>query len=79
MSYQTITQSTQRRTLQDRVTAAAMKESYAGGPEFSESSFGAQLQRNPPLALNYFMWPTSRGVRGPLRVRHQHRQREPWW
>jgi hypothetical protein len=59
MTYQTITQSTRDEVLQDRVTAAALKESYAGGPEFSQSSFGAQLQRNPQLALNYFMWPTA--------------------
>lgn len=57
MSYETITRSTIDKALQDRVTAAAMKESYAGGPEFSGSQFGAQLQRNPMLALNYFMWP----------------------
>ena len=57
MTYQTINTCTQDKELQDRVTAAAMKESYAGGPEFSDSAFAAQLQRNPPLALNYFMWP----------------------
>lgn len=59
MSYATITQCTRDTVLQDRVTAAAMKEAYAGADEFSKSSFGLQLQRNAALALNYFMWPTS--------------------
>jgi len=59
MSHESITQSTRDTALQDRVTAAALKESYGGGPEFSQSSFGAQLQRNPMLALNYFMWPVA--------------------
>ena len=57
MTYQTITTCTKDELLQSRVTAAAMKESYAGGPEFAESAFAAQMQRNPMLALNYFMWP----------------------
>jgi hypothetical protein len=57
MSYQSIHISTQDELLQQRVEAAALKESYAGGPEFSDSAFAAQLQRNPMLALNYFMWP----------------------
>lgn len=57
MSYQSITICTRDQALQDRVTAAALKESYAGGPEFSQTTFATQLQRNPPLALNYFMWP----------------------
>jgi hypothetical protein len=57
MSYHSIYICTQDTMLQERVEAAAMKESYAGGPEFSDSAFAAQLQRNPMLALNYFMWP----------------------
>jgi hypothetical protein len=56
MTYASINMCTQDIELQHRVTAAAMKESYAGGPEFSESTFGLQLQRNPALALNQFMW-----------------------
>jgi hypothetical protein len=59
MSYQSITASTLDKALQDRVTAAALKEAIAGGDEFSETSFAEQLQRNPILALNYFMWPTA--------------------
>jgi hypothetical protein len=59
MSYTTITQSTQDSALQDRVTAAAMREAYSGADEFSKSTFGFQLQRTPSLALNYFMWPTA--------------------
>ena len=59
MTYQTIHTCTEDTELQERVTAAAMKESYAGGPEFSSSAFGQQLQRNPMLALNYFMWPVA--------------------
>ena len=57
MSYASITTCTKDTELQDRVTAAAMKESYAGGDEFSKSAFADQLQRNPVLALNTFMWP----------------------
>ena len=59
MSYQSITQCTRDQTLQDRVTAAALKEAIAGGDEFSNSAFAEQLQRSPILALNYFMWPTA--------------------
>lgn len=59
MSYTTITQSTRDTALQDRVIAGAMKEAYAGADEFSDSVFGHQLQRNPTLALNYFMWPVA--------------------
>jgi len=59
MSYQSITQCTLDTVLQERVTAAAMKEAIAGGDEFSETAFAEQLQRNPVLALNYFMWPTA--------------------
>jgi hypothetical protein len=57
MTYQTLITCTQDPVLQQRVTAAAMKESYSGGPEFSESSFAAQLQQNPSLAMVTFMWP----------------------
>lgn len=57
MTYQSITESTRDTALQDRVTAAALKESYAGAPEFSQSAFATQVQRTPMLALNYFMWP----------------------
>ena len=57
MTYQTLITCTQDPVLQQRVTAAAMKESYAGAAEFSDSVFADQMQRNPALALNYFMWP----------------------
>ena len=57
MTYQSLISCTQDPVLQQRVTAAAMKESYAGAAEFSESTFADQMQRNPALALNYFMWP----------------------
>lgn len=59
MSYATITQCTRDTVLQDRVTAAALKEAIAGGDEFGETAFAEQLQRSPILALNYFMWPTA--------------------
>lgn len=59
MSYHSIHQCTEDVVLQERVTSGAMKEAYAGGDEFSQSNFGFQLQRNPALALNYFMWPTA--------------------
>jgi hypothetical protein len=59
MSYASITTCTRDTLLQDRVTAAALKESYAGGDEFSKSAFADQLQRNHMLALNYFMWPVA--------------------
>lgn len=59
MSYQTIYECTQDRALQDRVTAAGMKEAFAGGDEYKNSEFGRQLRTNPALALNTFMWPTA--------------------
>lgn len=59
MSYTSIYTCTNDTLLQTRVEAAAMKEAHAGAPEFSESTFGLQLQRNPMLALNYFMWPVA--------------------
>jgi hypothetical protein len=58
VSYTTITQSVADKALQERVIAAAMKEAYAGGEEFSGSAFAAQLRPNSAMALNYFMWPT---------------------
>jgi hypothetical protein len=58
MSYTTIQQAVRDQALKDRVTAAAMKEAWAGGPEFSESEFGASLRGYPPLA-DHFMWPTA--------------------
>lgn len=58
MSYTTITQSVNDPALQNRVQAAAMKEAYAGGPEFSSSAFADTLKANPGLSFNYFMWPT---------------------
>lgn len=59
MSYTTIQAAVRDTALQDRVTAAAMKEAIAGGPEFKDSEFGAQLRGYPILALNTFMWPTA--------------------
>jgi len=57
MSYTSIQASVRDVALQDRVTAGAMKEAIAGGDEYKNSEFGAQLRGYPILALNYFMWP----------------------
>jgi hypothetical protein len=59
MSYTTINQSVNDPALQSRVQSAAMKEAYAGGPEFSESEFAKTLKVNPGLSFNFFMWPTA--------------------
>jgi hypothetical protein len=59
MSYTTIHQCANDTAFQDRVVAGAMKEAIAGGPEFSESAFGAQLKLYPQAAINTFMWPLS--------------------
>lgn len=59
MSYTSIQAAVRDTALQDRVTAAAMKEAIAGGPEFVNSEFGAQLRGYPILGLNTFMWPTA--------------------
>lgn len=58
MSYTTITQSTKDQALQDRVTAAGMKEAIASAV-LSKTPFAAQLRTTPQLALNYFLWPTA--------------------
>jgi hypothetical protein len=57
MSYTSIQTAVRDTALQDRVTAGAMKEAIAGGPEFKDSAFGGQLRSNPILAVNTFMWP----------------------
>ena len=59
MSYTSIQAAVRDTALQDRVTAAGMKEAIAGGDEFKNSEFGAQLRGYPILALNTFMWPTA--------------------
>lgn len=59
MSYTTITQSTQDQALQDRVTAAAVKEAWSGGPEFVGSDYGELLRAWPQEALRTFIWPVS--------------------
>jgi hypothetical protein len=59
MSYTTINRSVNDPALQARVQAAAMKEAYSGGPEFSASVFAGQLKANPGIAFNYFMWPAA--------------------
>jgi hypothetical protein len=37
--------------------AAANKEAWAGGPEFSASTYGARLRTYPEEAIGTFMWP----------------------
>ena len=59
MSYTTINQCANDEAFQDRVVAGAMKEAIAGGPEYVDSAFGAQLRSFPQAALNVFMWPLS--------------------
>ena len=56
MTYASITACTRDTELQDRVTAAACKEAWAGGPEFSESEYGQRLRTYPQEALGTFMW-----------------------
>jgi hypothetical protein len=58
MSYTTITQCSRDVALQDRVTAAAMKEAIAS-PEYAMTPFAEQLRLYPPNALQQFMWPLS--------------------
>jgi hypothetical protein len=55
MSYTTITKASRDTELQDRVVAAAAKEAWAGGPEFSESEYGQRLRTYPQEALGTFM------------------------
>lgn len=59
MSYTTITQATRDEALQDRVTAAACKEAWAGGPEFVLSEFGERLRTYPTEAVTTFIWPVA--------------------
>jgi len=57
MSYTTITQASRDVALQDRVTAAGMKEAV-NSEVYKNTAFGEQIRRTPMLALNYFLWPT---------------------
>jgi len=57
MSYTTITQASRDVALQDRVTAAGMKEAV-NSEVYKNTVFGEQIRRSPVLALNYFLWPT---------------------
>ncbi len=56
MSYATIHQSVNDQELIDRVVAAASKEAWAGGPEFSTSAYGERLRTYPEEAERTFMW-----------------------
>lgn len=58
MSYTTIMASTRDPALRDRVIAAAVKESYAGAPEFSDTAFATSIHLTPSLGLTFFLWPT---------------------
>ena len=57
MTYTTITTSTRDVELQDRVTAAACKEAWAGGEEFRDTVYGERLRTFPSEAVVTFMWP----------------------
>jgi hypothetical protein len=59
MSYTTITQATRDPELQDRVTAAACKEAWAGGAEFVLSEYGDRLRTYPSEAVTTFIWPVA--------------------
>jgi hypothetical protein len=56
MTYASITACTRDTELQDRVVAAASKEAWAGGPEFSGTEYAARLRTYPTEALVAFMW-----------------------
>ena len=56
MTYTTITASVNDVELQDRVTAAACKEAWAGGAEFRDTVYGERLRTYPTEAIGTFMW-----------------------
>jgi hypothetical protein len=56
MSYTTITQAARDQALQDRVTAAVHKETYAN-PEFGDSWFGEQVKQGAAPIQSRFAYP----------------------
>lgn len=56
MSYSSIAKCVLDTELQERVVAAANKEAWAGGPQFSESEYGARLRSYPTEAVGTFMF-----------------------
>ena len=56
MTYTTIATCVQDVELQERVTAAACKEAWAGGPEFRDTVYGERLRTYPSEAIGTFMW-----------------------